>query len=179
MQTPRTLSTFFACLLVTLPLFAAGQSSEPLPVPNDSLKQKAHDHGLDFSLIYKAEVGRILGGGKSPGTSYLENLDLKLEIDGEKLFGQPQFSAFIYGIGDKGSESGNVPTVFVGDAQGASNIETAVDDFKLYEAWIQWSFWYKKISLLAGLHDLNSEFYVTESSTPFLNSSFGVGRDLS
>jgi porin len=30
-----------------------------------------------------------------------------------------------------------------------------------------------------GLHDLNSEFYVTDSSGLFFNSTFGVGKDLS
>src|SRR5258708_2393634 len=35
------------------------------------------------------------------------------------------------------------------------------------------------LSFLFGLHDLNSEFYVTEASGLFLNSSFGVGPELS
>jgi porin len=36
-----------------------------------------------------------------------------------------------------------------------------------------------RISVLFGLHDLNSEFYATESAAMFLNPSFGIGRDLS
>jgi porin len=50
---------------------------------------------------------------------------------------------------------------------------------RVYEAWAQQLFLDDKVSLLVGLHDLNSEFYVTDTSGLFFNSSFGVGKDLS
>ncbi len=49
---------------------------------------------------------------------------------------------------------------------------------KLYEAWIQQSLFNDQFSVLAGLHDLNSEFYVTEPAALFFNSSFGIGAEL-
>ncbi len=94
-------------------------------------------------------------------------------MDGEKFADWKGGSLFFYGIYSHGAN----PTQMVGDTQGTSNIETAVTTWKLYEAWAQQLLWEDKVSFLIGLHDLNSEFYVTDSSGMFLNSSFGVGKE--
>lgn len=143
-------------------------------------RSKLTENGVDIALTYKGEVGKALKRGvNEKKTSYIENLDLKITLDAEKLLSLKDTTFFIYGLGSRGSENGNSPSVNVGDHQGTSNIEAPVDDFKLYEAWVQKEFFDKKLSVLFGLHDLNSEFYVTESSGLFLNASFGIGKDLS
>jgi porin len=131
--------------------------------------------GVDLAVIYKGEFNANLGGGLARGTAYLGNLDVRVSVDGDKLLGLKGTSAFFYGLGDHGGH----PSQYVGDAQVTSNIETNAATFKLYEAWIQQLACEDRLSLLAGLHDLNSEFYVTESSGLFLNNSFGTGKDLS
>ncbi len=65
----------------------------------------------------------------------------------------------------------------IGDLQTASNIE-APDHFLLQEAWYEQQFADGMLSLLFGLHDLNSEFYVSDYGSLFLNSSFGIGPDM-
>ncbi|MCM2281874.1 MAG: carbohydrate porin [Bdellovibrionaceae bacterium] len=180
----------------------SGTLSQPVPqpaeaiVPTDSVpSQGASDFGLsgdwggtrtrldergvDIGLIYKGEFGRVLSGGLERRSSYLQNLDVRLLVDAEKLVGLRGTTFFIYGLGDWGGSSGRTPTTFAGDAQGVSNIETATDAFRIYEIWVEKTFAEGKASVLAGIHDLNSEFYVTESSTLFINASFGIGRDLS
>ena len=50
---------------------------------------------------------------------------------------------------------------------------------KIYEAWYEHRFFDERLSLLAGLHDYNSEFDVLEYASDFLNSSFGISPDIS
>jgi porin len=71
---------------------------------------------------------------------------------------------------------GSQPSNRVGDAQGISNI-AGPTGFKLHEAWLQYNFRDARASALAGLYDLNTEFYRLRSASLFLNSSFGIGAE--
>lgn len=137
----------------------------------DSLKK----HGVEFDLIYKGELQRNMGGGSSIKNMNTENLDFRVKVDAEKLWGSKGLSFMFYGLGNKGAGSGNSPASATGAKQGVSNIEASVDDFKLYEAYAQQLFFEDRMSILFGLHDLNTEFYVTNSSGIFLNPSFCIG----
>jgi len=95
-------------------------------------------------------------------------------IDSEKAGLWPGGRLFVYGLRNHGGDpSANV----IGDLQTASNIE-APDHFSVQEAWYEQVFGDGLLSLLIGLHDLNSEFYVSEYGSLFLNSSFGIGPDM-
>ncbi|MFT4583579.1 MAG: porin [Gammaproteobacteria bacterium] len=59
-----------------------------------------------------------------------------------------------------------------------SNIE-ADNTFKLFEASYEHHFVDARVSILVGLHDLNSEFYVLEHARLFVHSSFGNGVEVS
>ena len=83
---------------------------------------------------------------------------------------------FLYLLGD--FNAGGLLTDKVGDLQGTSNIE-ADPAAKIYEAWYEHRFFGGRLSLLAGLHDYNSEFDVLEYASEFLNSSFGISPDIS
>ncbi len=172
-----------------IPLDSANKSSalqeganEKLPEPPSGLagnwlgyRTKFAEKGLDFSYVYKGEVARNIKGGIESDTQYLQNMDMKLALDGEKLIGLNGGSAllhYLYNFSDLLSEK-------VGDAQVTSNIEGPNTISRWYELWLQQEFFEGAFSILAGLHDLNSEFYVTETSGLFLNSSFGVGKELS
>ncbi len=133
------------------------------------------DQGLELNFIYKFEYNETLAGGLNRGAKTLGNFDARAALDLEKLAGLKGASVFLYGLGNHGGD----PSKNIGDNQVSSSIETPVDTFRLYEAWFQQLFFDDKASLLAGLHDLNSEFYATDSSGLFFNSSFGVGRELS
>lgn len=104
--------------------------------------------------------------------AYLSNFDLTFDIDAEKLLKLPNTTFFLYLLGNKGQS----PSEFAGDAQTLSNID-APDDFKLYEIWIRHVLFNEKISMLAGLYDLNSEFDVINTGGLFVNSSHGIGAD--
>lgn len=59
------------------------------------------------------------------------------------------------------------------------NIETPANGntTKLFQAWMQQTFLDNSLSVLAGLYDLNSEFYVTESAAMFTHPTFGIGAE--
>lgn len=160
-------------------LFALTATADTLTGDWGGYRTRLTENGVDVAIVYKGDVSKPLKRGVNKKTSYLENLDLKFTIDADKLLSFKDTTFFIYGLGSRGSENGNSPSVNVGDHQGTTNIQAPVDDFKLYEAWVQKEFFDKKLSVLFGLHDLNSEFYVTASSALFLNSSFGIGKDIS
>ncbi|KYG66975.1 hypothetical protein AZI86_08105 [Bdellovibrio bacteriovorus] len=158
---------------------AAGKDTrDPLPTlvsPTD----KDSESGVEFGIIYKGELSSVMQGGLDQQSSYLENLDVRLMVNTEKLLGWKGGSLFLYGLGDRGSSETNSPTVNVGDIQGTSNIQTPSSQFILYEAWYQQMFFEDKVSLLVGMHDLNSEFYAVDSSALFFNASFGIGKEMS
>jgi porin len=138
-------------------------------------RKKLSDLGIDVALIYRGEWNRNFSGGVRQASTYLSNIDLRVSMDGEKLVGWKGGSVFFYGLSDLGGD----PSKNVGDAQVSSNIETPVNTAKVYELWAQQILFEDKVSVLVGMHDLNSEFYVTDSSGLFFNSTLGVGKDIS
>ena len=108
------------------------------------------------------------------GGTYSSNLNLQLTVDANALFGWADTLAYF----DVLWLQGGLPSKFIGDAQGVSNI-SAPNAVKLYEAWIQRNFDGNHASLLVGLYDLNTEFYTLQSAGLFLNSSFGMGPEFS
>ncbi|MDX8401930.1 MAG: carbohydrate porin [Mariprofundaceae bacterium] len=131
------------------------------------------NRGLTLELAYVGEFVRnakAINGRKD--TIYQDNLDIGLEFDTEAA-GLWRGGLFhVHGLRNHGSD----PTaVLLGDLQTASNIE-APDQSILYEAWFEQRI--GMFSVLIGLHDLNSEFYVSDYAGLFLNSSFGIGPEI-
>ena len=134
------------------------------------LRKQLSEAGLDFDIDYTGESFSNLHGGIKRKTTYLDNFDITMIYNPYKLTGWKGAKIFIYGLAVNGGQ----PSEFIGCAQTASSIE-AYSTVKLYEAWIQQLLLHNKISLLAGIYDLNSEFQVLHSSNLFINSSHGIG----
>lgn len=81
-------------------------------------------------------------------------------------------------FGDFMITTGGRPSSAVGDLQVADNIEAPTSTFKFMSLGIKKDFVPLGLSFSIGLMDLNAEFYVTDASASFLNSSFGVGHEL-
>lgn len=132
--------------------------------------------GVTTDVIYKFDVMGNASGGIKQGVRELDNLDVLFNIDGEKLFNSHGTSALIYLLNNNG---GRPDADLVGSAQGVDNIETSVSTAKLYQAWVQQNLFDDNLSVLAGLYDLNSEFYVNDTSGLFIHSTYGIGTDMS
>lgn len=141
------------------------------------VRSDLEDNGVTFEAVYTGEIARNFDPGlvsNKKETIYLDNLDMTLNIDTEKAGMWSGGTFFVYGLSNSGRDpSGSV----IGDLQTASNIE-APNTIVVYEAWYEQRF-SDSLSLLVGFHDLNSEFYVSEYSSLFLNSSPGIGAEIS
>jgi porin len=138
-------------------------------VPSDPSLQ-----GITPALVYNGAGFTNLRGGVRTGSTYTGTLNLQLTVDAGSLLGWNDTLFYVDGLWIHGGQ----PSSFTADAQGVSNI-SAPSAVKLYEAWVQKNLLDNRFSVLAGLYDLNSEFYRLQSAGLFLNSSFGIGPEFS
>jgi porin len=138
-------------------------------VPSDPSLQ-----GITPALVYNGAGFTNLRGGVRTGSTYTGTLNLQLTVDAGSLLGWNDTLFYVDGLWIHGGQ----PSNFTADAQGVSNI-SAPSAVKLYEAWVQKNLLDNRFSALAGLYDLNSEFYRLQSAGLFLNSSFGIGPEFS
>ncbi|MFZ5522658.1 MAG: carbohydrate porin [Pseudomonadota bacterium] len=145
------------------------------------------ENGYDWEIVYKLDLFSKVTSSNQTGCightpfrcfkNYgLDNLDIKLSLDGEKIAGIKGSSALLYIL----SNHGGKPVVQGDHTAGLDNIETpeGANTIKLYQAWIQQTFLDERLSILAGLYDLNSEFYATESSSMFIQPVYGIGAEM-
>ena len=178
----------FCCLpasaAVNLP---ATNSAEQTPTPSDHYsdtllgnwgdrRSALMAQGYDWQAIYKLDLLNNISS-HADKVYGLDHLDLKLNLDFEKISGFKGVTAFLHIISNRGDKpaqySNRLP-------HGVDNIETPVNGntTKLFQAWVQQSLLDDKVSVLLGLYDLNAEFYVTESSAMFIHPTFGIGAEL-
>lgn len=156
-----------ACLLV--PAWAMGAEQQ-----SDGRPELSAAEGLSFGLLYRLDLVSNVSGGLKRGTTALGNLDAKLDVDLDKLVGWEGVTIGLHGIASQG---GKPNEHFVGSSQGIDNIEVETNTAKILQAWIQKAWLDDKMSLLFGLYDLNSEFYVSHSTGIFLHPSPGIGSE--
>jgi len=133
----------------------------------------AADDAVMVEAFYIGEVVKNLGGGDKKASQTLGTADLSITVDTEGLGlwqGGTWFAEVIYNHGDD-------PSNFIGDVQTASNIADGKRK-RLQQFWYDHAL-NDNVSLLLGLHDLNSEFYASEYAALFLNSSLGIGPEVS
>lgn len=141
------------------------------------LRDTLEGYGIEIKGVYTGELVHNFSGGafNRTGGIYHDNLDLTLTLDTGKAGLWNGGKLFLYGLRNHGSDPS---AAMIGDLQTASNIE-APDQFILHEAWYNHDFADGVVSLLAGFHNLNSEFCVTNYGSLFLNSSFGIEPEIS
>ncbi len=143
-------------------------------------EETAHDdvvplfgRGTSFQVTSTTDFVANLAGGLSRKSTVLENLDLIFNLDTAEagLWEHGKFK--FYGLVDGG---GNI-SMLTGAMQVNSNID-APTTAKLYEAYYEHEMLDGRLTVLAGLHNYNSEFDVAEFAGLFLNASFGIGQDV-
>lgn len=126
------------------------------------------ENQLSFSYNYTGDLGRNFYGGIQKGNFYLGMMNFTAEA---KFFKQGEFLIQVQ------NTHGNTPAKdYVGDLQVFSNIENG-DYTYLYMLWYRHTF--NNLTVLFGVHDLNSEFAYSELGALFTNSSFGIHPSLS
>ena len=141
-----------------------------LAAPADA---RVADPAWTVSAEYTADVSGVVSGGVSRAGRYLDNLLVALDGDLEQAVGWRGARLHVSGLYNGGGE----PNALAGTLQGVDNIEVGAQGARLFEAWIEQDLG-GSASLLAGLYDLNSEFYATEASGLLIAPPFGIGSEL-
>ncbi|MBI4550413.1 MAG: carbohydrate porin [Candidatus Omnitrophica bacterium] len=138
--------------------------------------EKLARRGVTLESAYVGDfLGNVHGGLRHQGT-YLGKLTASLTFDLERAGLVPGGKVFVSALHTHGGE--NPSQQYIGDLQVADNIE-APDAMRLYEHWYEQNLFGEKLSLLAGVPGMDREFAVSETSSLFINSSFGVPPDIS
>jgi porin len=127
---------------------------------------------LNLEAAYTGERWQNLRGGVERGGTYLDNLDLVAILDGERAFGAAGTTVSLAALYNNRTTFSDL----VRDLQTVSSIDTD-GSLRLYEAWVERVF--AAAAVKAGLMDLNAEFDVNEIGSLFINSSHGIGPELS
>ncbi|MCC6954643.1 MAG: carbohydrate porin [Deltaproteobacteria bacterium] len=156
------------------PAQEAEEGSDTLFGDFGGARKRLAENGVTIESILTYDSISNVHGGLKRQTAALGNYDLTASFDLEKLGGPAGGTVFLYALGN----TGEAPQDNVGDTQASDNIQTD-ESFKLYEAWYEQSFADDRWSVLAGLHDFNSEFQTLEFAGNLINSSFGISVDVS
>jgi len=172
----KKISLYICLSCIKLQLFLFNQNVFSQDIEGDSENvntlTKSSNTGNTPFVVLPIDYFSNLSGGIKNEDSYMLNASLGLGIDLELLAGLKGSSVYLSGLGIKG-----VPFLEnTGAIQGISNI-SGLNQWKLYEAWIEQNLFDNNFSILFGLYDLNTEFDVRESSGIFINPSFGIGFD--
>lgn len=169
----------FLLLCVVSGLFVPPCAAQGLAGEMGGLRPRMQAHGLSLNAAYDGEFVRNLDPGLlSPrkDTIYEDDLDLEAELDTGAAGLWPDGTFYVHGLFNHG---GQPTATVIGNLQTVSNIEATRNRFSVYEAWYQQAFPAASLSLLAGLHNMNADFYASRLDILFLNASFGIGPEVS
>ena len=125
--------------------------------------------GLAFGATYIADNITNVTGGIKRGAIHFGRLDLSVDADLEKLVGWSDTKLHantfsIYGRGLSRNYVGNLATI--------SEIE-ALPDVRLYEAYIEKTFYGGALAIKAGQQAADVEFFDSQTDDLFINGTFG------
>lgn len=129
---------------------------------------------FEWEVLYKYQQMRNFHGGTQVGNAALANLDIKSAINLDQFSWGKGLKGFVDVVGNFGNQLSQK----VGDYQFSSNIDSPGMVF-LYQAWVEKTVLENMFSLMMGLIEINTDFYVAPTSFLFLNSSFGLGPEFS
>ncbi|MEP7187432.1 MAG: carbohydrate porin [Rhodanobacter sp.] len=163
------MKNFLTLLAALVAAFAAARASA-IGTPDDN--EPTGVSAAKTTLTYDGAPISSLHGGLGRSSTFVGNLHLRSLLDLQRGLGWADTIAFVDALWIHGGQ----PDRFVGDALGVNNL-SAPPGAQIEELWVEHEFLPSGISALAGLYDLNSEFYRVQSGGLFLNSSFGIGPE--
>ena len=128
---------------------------------------------LTTMASYTGVLQSDVAGGNRRGAAYTGAAALQFSLALDRLVPWPSAQIFLSLLGTHGG----MPSDIVGALQPVSSIE-APSGVRVEELWFQQNTWSGRFSVLIGRYDTNTEFYRTQSSALFVNSSFGIGPEL-
>ena len=131
--------------------------------------------GVNLDLGLKSDWLRTRGG-QSTGGRPMNQLDVKVGADLDKLWGWSSTRAFVHFLYDWGDavNAGSIHSLI-----GVSNIEWPIATSRFFQAWIEKRLIDDSLGVLVGLYPFDSEFSALDSAAVLLNPSFGASPDIS
>jgi porin len=133
------------------------------------VRKQWEDAGVAFGATDVSETLSNPTGGIRQLTIYQGLLDVSLNLDLEKLAKWPDATFYIDGYWISGR---GLSRNAVGNLLAVSSIE-ALASTRLHDMWFQQEFLDHQISLRVGQIALDDEFYISQYSAGFVNSTFG------
>ena len=131
------------------------------------------ERGLSIEAFNTTDGFRAIRGGLSRGSAVSNEFELVLAADLAALSGWPGAMLYLHTAGS----GGRSPAELSGTVHEPSDL---VEDkaWRVVEFWYEQSFLQQRLSVLAGLFEVDSDFDVRETADVFLNSGFGFGLEL-
>jgi len=157
------------------------EENQEEPEQEPESKSDSGDSAFSYEIALTLDAFSVTAGGvvepnpndiEQNSTGVFGTLDLSAELDTSALNFWDDGLFFIY----TSVIFGTAPAV--GDLNGVSGIYGGGSTMRIVEAWYEHSFPFSHSSVLFGLHDFNSEFYVAEYADLFLNGGFGMGQPI-
>lgn len=132
-------------------------------------RSQMEDAGIEFGVTDVAETLSNPTGGIRQLTIYQGLLTLSLNLDLEKLAHWPGASFYTDGYQISGR---GLSRNAIGNLLAVSTIE-ALPSTRLHDLWLQQQFLDSQASLRVGQIAIDDEFYISQYSANFINSTFG------
>jgi len=135
---------------------------------SQSTVSQEEDKALSYEAIYTGDVFGHPNSMHNRSSAYLGMIDLCLTLNtgNAGLWKNGEFYLQVE------NTHGAMPSAnLINDIQCISNIENGNYTY-LYQLWYRQSF--DQLSVLLGVHDLNSEFLTSDYAGEYINSSFGI-----
>lgn len=157
--------------------------AEDAPDPNEAtltgdwggMRTRLTNAGVTLEFIHKSDVLAIAAGGLQRGAAWMGNTEAGLDIDLEVLLGWRGANAHIHYHSQLGAK---FDRDYVGSFMGVDNIENGTNTAQFDGAWIEQALADDRLSLLAGLYAVDTEFKVTETSGLFLQPPYGASNEM-
>jgi porin len=180
MRKPSNLIPALAAMALLSPLVAASGHAqdglftqkllETAPASLEDGIKSLGDKGALFQFNYTGEAFANFSGGVRRGGDYEGLLKISLNLDLQKLVqwnGATLYASMIYPHGN------GITARYVNDYDILSSID-AYDSIRLFELWLQQTFFDGKFSIRAGQLTTDNDFFVSTNSDLFINSAFGT-----
>lgn len=139
------------------------------------LRTKLEEQGIQLGLSTYNDVQSVVSGGLARRTYTPGLVEPTLTLDLERLFGWQKTLVFFRGLGMYGRDTAEG----VGSLDAPTNLGNAVGTVRLFEGWIEPTFFDDMLSIRAGMYAVDTEFDVKETAAVLMNGGFGTGVDLS
>lgn len=173
----------FAVLVLFRPISAnAGEAldwkAETLSGDWGGRRANLYNKGITVEIIHKSDVLTNTSGGIKQGSVWMANTEAAINMDMGKLAGWDATTVFVQYHVQHGNQPKDFNGSYVGSFAGVDNIETGINAGQFFQAWLQRNSADDSASVLAGLYAIDSEFYVTETSSLFIQPPYGMSAEM-